>query len=379
MKNSFRKMMILVTAFAMVLMFTGCDSDDYKEAMGLYESGNYAEAMEMFQALGDYEDSAQMVLACRYGQAKVLMDAGSYEEAAQAFALLGDYQDSQAQMNACKYAVAVAYMDSGDYEAAEPIFQELGDYENSAVYLSHITGYKEANALLEAGKYSEAAEAFEQLGDFQDSREQASACWYAQAEAYLNQGDYEAAEPILRDLGDYENSAAYLRTVCGMKLVKYLQEKGPVVCDTSSFTKVTMKANGDDGIVIEYSVYMYGMGMLTDGKYTVYITVGKPEAELHGSHRRKFQSKNNTQDFEEKGVAVWKIDTYRQGDTVTWTEYTIEGTSNGHTCTEADGHFHNAKIFSGTLWNILEDVQKLMTQNSMDITLADLGFASVTE
>ena len=81
----------LVIAFAL----TGCgESGNYTKAMSMYENGQYTEAADKFSALGDYEDSQNMVKACNYEAAKVLFNDGSYEEAKQAFSELGDYEDS---------------------------------------------------------------------------------------------------------------------------------------------------------------------------------------------------------------------------------------------------------------------------------------------
>lgn len=39
------------------LFLCGCDSGDYKKATEFYESGNYAEAMTLFDSIRDYKDS----------------------------------------------------------------------------------------------------------------------------------------------------------------------------------------------------------------------------------------------------------------------------------------------------------------------------------
>jgi hypothetical protein len=63
-----------VLAIVMVLVIgvclTGCKSDDYKAAVSLYDSGDYAAAVSAFAALGDYKDSAD-----RAAEAKKVLNA----------------------------------------------------------------------------------------------------------------------------------------------------------------------------------------------------------------------------------------------------------------------------------------------------------------
>lgn len=108
-----RKLFALILSLVMLVMLTGCDSSDYKKAVSLYESGEYAEAVEMFEALGDYEDSAEMVKACNYQIALELTKAGKYQEALVMFVSLGDYEDCAEQSVFCTCKVAEAYAEDG--------------------------------------------------------------------------------------------------------------------------------------------------------------------------------------------------------------------------------------------------------------------------
>lgn len=108
-----RKLIALILSLVMLVMLTGCDSSDYKKAVSLFESGKYAEAAEMFVALGDYENSAEMVNACNYQIAVELTKAGKYQEALGMFVSLGDYEDCAEQSVFCTCKVAEAYADDG--------------------------------------------------------------------------------------------------------------------------------------------------------------------------------------------------------------------------------------------------------------------------
>ena len=64
-----KKFLCLVLSIILVLSLSACDSSDYKKAMELYESGDLDGAITAFSVLGDYEDSADMVLKIKYEKA----------------------------------------------------------------------------------------------------------------------------------------------------------------------------------------------------------------------------------------------------------------------------------------------------------------------
>ena len=89
-----KKLFTLILSLVILVMITGCDSTDYKKAVSLYESGKYEEAIEMFEELGDYEDSAEKVLDCQYNMAVIAYESEEYISAIKQFAPLKDFKDS---------------------------------------------------------------------------------------------------------------------------------------------------------------------------------------------------------------------------------------------------------------------------------------------
>lgn len=59
-----KKIRILAIVLVCMLALCGCDSNDYEEAMDLYEQGKYKEAKEIFLALDTYKDSEAMAEKC---------------------------------------------------------------------------------------------------------------------------------------------------------------------------------------------------------------------------------------------------------------------------------------------------------------------------
>lgn len=55
-----KKIIALILTAVMALSLCACNSSDYKKAMQYFEDGSYAEALALFEKLGDYQDSAEM-------------------------------------------------------------------------------------------------------------------------------------------------------------------------------------------------------------------------------------------------------------------------------------------------------------------------------
>lgn len=59
-----KKTLSVILIVLIVLIFSGCDSSDYKKATELFEQGEYAQARDIFAELEDYEDSWEKVRQC---------------------------------------------------------------------------------------------------------------------------------------------------------------------------------------------------------------------------------------------------------------------------------------------------------------------------
>lgn len=112
-----KKCIAFALVLVMLLSLTACDSTDYKEAMALYDAGQFEAARTMFVALGDYEDSALMVKKCTYAIAQHLLVEEKYDEAEAELIQLGDYEDSAQLLAKIPFQkVYAALMASGEIE-----------------------------------------------------------------------------------------------------------------------------------------------------------------------------------------------------------------------------------------------------------------------
>lgn len=148
------KILKAATAVAMIciltLSMTGCDALDYRDAIDLYNSGNYAQAAEMFAVLGDFEDSARLEKLCHYWIAVDTMEAGNYEAAIPLLEAMNGYEDCDARIQECNYQLAVVSFTSGDLSGAEERFLQIPDYRQTPEYLRQITWQKLFDAIAAA-------------------------------------------------------------------------------------------------------------------------------------------------------------------------------------------------------------------------------------
>jgi len=171
----------------------------YQEAEALMREERYGEAADLFEELGDYEDSARKAESCRkaedYYRAQELMDQGSYGDAAALFEALGDYRDSQEKAETCRMEVNYLHghylMDQERYTEAEQIFRELGDYKGSTEKCEEcrlLAIRLQARQLWEDGDGYGAATLLYSIADFRNCWEESMAIW-----AEITQREYVSA------------------------------------------------------------------------------------------------------------------------------------------------------------------------------------------
>ena len=136
------KLMKTVTIVALICVLlvsmTGCDALDYRDAIDLYNAGQYDEAADLFFELGDFEDSEALFTRSHYWAAVTRMEAGNFSEALPRFIKLGSFEDSAQRATECTYQLAIAAFDVGNFADATNYFAELADYRQTREYLRQI-------------------------------------------------------------------------------------------------------------------------------------------------------------------------------------------------------------------------------------------------
>ena len=122
----------------------------YNEAVALLESERFDEAIAAFEALEDYENSAELLMEASYQKALFCMEQAQYSTAIQIFNRLDGYKESNLHSAAAKqkqeeasfqdkYDAALKKASKGDYEEACRQLKSLGDFSDSREQLDRIT------------------------------------------------------------------------------------------------------------------------------------------------------------------------------------------------------------------------------------------------
>ena len=103
-----KRMTVLFLFLVLAISLCGCSSTDYNKATELYNAEEYLEASTLFEQLGDYKDSKEMVKECNYLQAVSYYDNSQYDVAVGSFDQLEDYKDSAEYATDCHFLEDIA-------------------------------------------------------------------------------------------------------------------------------------------------------------------------------------------------------------------------------------------------------------------------------
>lgn len=149
--NIFRSFLLVILVLLLFVSMTGCEDLDYRDAIRLYNDGDYEAAAEIFYALGDFEKCPELYTDCQYWIAVDLAEEGNFEKALPRFWKLGDYRNSPQWVTECKYQIAVAAFDEGQFKDAELTLRKMADYKQSAEYLRRMNWVAMYDAIVNVG------------------------------------------------------------------------------------------------------------------------------------------------------------------------------------------------------------------------------------
>jgi hypothetical protein len=310
---------------------------NYNTAVSLMESGDYDGAIAAFEKLGEFKDSAAMMVEAEnrsiYATALNDMESGNYTAAIEGFTSLGDYSDAADMINATYYAKAESLVESGDYDAAIEEFTALGNYSDAADRIN-ATYYAKAESLVESGDYDAAIEGFTALGNYSDAADRINATYYAKAESLVESGkNADAAisfakaksyylDARSRSLELWEAVAQRATISAGGYHTVGLKSDGTVVavgdnsdgqCDVSDWTDIVAIAAGSN----------HTIGLKSDGTVVAvgHIRYGQCDVSGWTDIVAINATGNRTVGLKSDGTVVAAGDNeYGQGDVSGWTD-----------------------------------------------------------
>ena len=184
----------------------------YYQAEKLKNQGLYDDAIAAFQKLGDYRDSDEQILSCRYMKAVEAYNADSYEEALVQADSLGTDDGNALALLCLRDLSYLSLTQSSDYGAANGYIDQARKYlrdgeqepdwfwdvRQQSLYLQAMESYNN-------GSYAAAAELFMQSG-YENSADWVNLCSYQMAVEFYNNGEYEQAVDAFLSLGNYQDS-----------------------------------------------------------------------------------------------------------------------------------------------------------------------------
>lgn len=336
---------IAVLSLAALLLLTGCDALDYREAIDLYNAREFSQAAEIFAQIPDYEDSAQLYTRARYWQALELYNDAQFAQAAQVFAPLGEYEDSARLHTRCYYHLAVQAMEAGDYTGAISQFEALEGYEDSAQRITE--------------------------------------CQYQLAVAAFQAEDYAAAEAQFSPLGDYRMSRDYLRQIGWQRFFDWVVSNGQA--DGTGFTlqtqqdgrviRVTADTDAPNRLILQAEAAAEKGYAFSD---TLTIVLPREEAFPTFTGVSTFSMVLGADPIgtTQESVGRLELATCTADTKLSVESYTKTGTDNhGNAISSQDpAHSTMYEAMTENFQALLNTLPQLLADHNAEVTLADLGF-----
>ncbi len=195
----------------------------YQEATELMEARSYEDAIPIYEELGEYEDSPDLLLEAKYLFGDQLQKNGQYERAISWYEQLPGYRDCKDRITECNYQIALKVYRLPDYTQAKELFLKLVPYKDTRDLIVDCD-YGLAKEVFDAGDYTRAADAFLALADYKDSHTYYLECIYQIAISEHDAKDYLASLDHLRQLiaENYKDSYAYAKAMTPLLAEEYV-------------------------------------------------------------------------------------------------------------------------------------------------------------
>lgn len=259
----------------------------------------YEEAYSVIKPYGSYAEDTDSekqdkLNKERYDNAISLYNSGKYEEALKIFKEISSYEDSSTYIENCteevnkqKYEKAVSLYNSGEYYKALELFEEISTYKDSSIYIKNCNNaikeqkYQLALSFLEEGKYDSALTIFESLSNYKDSKTQIIECKYRKAISLYESNDLANSYKLFEEIKTYKESATYMTKI--EESVEYLALSGEYQ-QTISLLKSFGKAESNSDLYVACNNAIKGI-------YTSLVVLLKPTKVIVDSNLQYLQDK----------------------------------------------------------------------------------------
>lgn len=204
---------VAVASIVLIIIFALCfirPLIEYSNAIKLFNSHQYNQAMAVFTELDNYKDSPDQINKCRYQIAKELLSNKKYDDAIKAFSKLGNYADSKNMINESEYEFAKNDIIYSKYAEAVSLLSGISKYKDSAALLQE-SQYNLAYDYYNNGQYSDAIKLLKELDNYKESEKRLRQALYSDAVAKYKSGNFsDAKNEFLKTSQVYDDSKTYL-------------------------------------------------------------------------------------------------------------------------------------------------------------------------
>ncbi|MBR0137579.1 MAG: zinc-ribbon domain-containing protein [Erysipelotrichaceae bacterium] len=200
-----------------------------------------------------------------YNEALKLVKSGEYQQAAEAFDKMGDYQKAKKYV---KYCNGVLKFNSGDYDGARELLDAIGSIEDSNYYLSYLKGLEKIKAnTYKASDFTSAADDFGKAKNIADA---AGMEKYCRALASFVNDEASAADKLKEVVSESAIGSQYLRVA--NECAGYIDAITRLESGDSNAIDDLISIMESGNILIDrkagnYSDYIEAMSLYKEGKY----------------------------------------------------------------------------------------------------------------
>jgi len=167
----------------------------YSQASNYLSKNDYDKAILLYEELGDYQNSLQMVSEAKYQKANDLLSRKQFDNSIKLFKILNDYKNSNEMIYEATFQKATDLLLKEEYDEAKKLFIGLANYKNS-IEMVNETDYLKANELVINKNYDQAINLFTDIGDYKNSNELRMEAIYQKANELFDENQFELAANV---------------------------------------------------------------------------------------------------------------------------------------------------------------------------------------
>ena len=154
-----KKFFSLLMVVFICLSFVGCDSFNYKKAIGLFEKEKYSDALECFENLNDYEDSSKYAIKCKLKLCGDLLKESNYQKVIDWLEPIVNSEMAEPHLEYEDTEKAIYYLSHAVFLNAQEMIK-IGNYSDAITYLANTK-----DSMMFFGTLPQQVEIYQQLMD----------------------------------------------------------------------------------------------------------------------------------------------------------------------------------------------------------------------